>query len=89
MVLTAACRGNDVTRADRPASLHSLPGAHGRLDPLDRRVASGHDDAEGLGHLWRRFAGKSHPGDVCIHRARCVELAPQIQQHQFVRPNLP
>ena len=31
--------------------------------------------------------GVAHPGDVSKHRAGAIQLAPQVEQHHFVRPN--
>ena len=65
------------------AQLAAGPG--GVLHDADRGVARARGGGEGLAESLRNAAARiSHPGDVSKDRARTIELAPEVQQHQLV-----
>ncbi len=65
-----------------------LPAAAGTLHEVHRGVACGGDCLERLCITLRHGRpGKSHPGNVSKHRARRVQFAPEVEQHQIARPN--
>ena len=62
----------------------------GLLDQVDGGIPRAGDRVEGLGELvGHARAGEAHPGDIGVNGAGRTQLAPQIQQHQFVTANRP
>ena len=63
-------------------------GPHGPLHQIDGGIPGGGHRAKGPGEAFRHVAtGVPHPGDIGVDRSRLFELAPQVEQHQLVRPD--